>query len=169
MLTVRLSSSLINSTPSVLICCLPHLLTSLFSLHPALRACQVPCGFSLCSLTVISPLSCFNHPDDCEWQHLMGHTSFALLKLAHVDVKQQRQAPSGIEKSHTVTVVERRGPNAAENEVLSHKTLLKRRNVIPICNFIIEGPTSPTPAAPPPLRRSALSENTVIKKHLTFL
>lgn len=75
----------------------------------------------------------------------MGHTSFALLKLSCADGKQQRQAPSEIEKSHTVTVMERRGLNTAENEVLSHKTPLKRRHVIPICNFIIAGPTSPTP------------------------
>lgn len=76
----------------------------------------------------------------------MGHTSFALLKLTRVEGKQQRQALPAIEKSHTVTVEARLWPNAAANEVLSHKTPLKRRNVIPICNFIIIGPTSPTPA-----------------------
>ena len=103
----------------------------------------------------------------------MGYTSFALLKLARVKVKQQRQAPPGIEKSHMVTVVARRGPNTAANEVLSHKTPLKRRNVIPICNFIIAGAhfphasTAATVAAA--VLHSALSENTVIKKHLTFL
>lgn len=80
----------------------------------------------------------------------------------------------GIEKSPRVTVVARRGPNAAANEVLSHKTPLKRRRVIPICNFIIAGSSHPprgssasTVAAV--VLRSALSENTVIKKHLTFL
>lgn len=79
---------------------------------------------------------------------------------------------------------EARGPNTSANEVLSHKTPLKRHNVIPICNFIIAGqaplpsPTYTSPLPHPPsssaeahaaaLLHSALSENTVIKKHLTF-
>lgn len=95
----------------------------------------------------------------------MGHTSFALLKLACVDGKQRRQASPGIEKSHAVTVV---AETPFANEVLSHETPLKRRHVIPICYFITAPAHSTAATVAAAVLHSALSENRVIKKHLTF-
>lgn len=132
--TAQLPSSLINSTPSLLISPLPFLSTSPFSLS-SLHACQVRQVHTVISSPSLVLIT-IQYPPVCVRRHLMGHTSFALLKLPRADGKQQRQASAGIEKSHAVTAVARRGPAAAANEVLSHETPLNCRYVIPICNFI---------------------------------
>lgn len=145
--------------------------------------------FSLLTQSYLLSLSCFNHQSItpgwlCEWQHLMGHTSFALLKLVFVKGKQHRQALNreithGDSRARWGEARDEHRCKWSPQPQDSIKSSQCDTNLqLYYCRSPLTPPSPPHPTPPQPrtvatvaaaLLHPALSENTVIKKHLTFL